>query len=241
MSTTQTARERARDEITAEILAAARARLAEVGPAALSLRAVARDVGMVSSAVYRYFPSRDDLLTALLVQAYDEIGHAAETADPGGDPVTRWLSVCRAARQWAREHQHEWALLYGSPVIGYAAPRDTVTPASRVIVRLVQILASADPRPPEGPDAGFGGSVAGATEALAERIPDAPALSDPEVVGRALMAWSGLVGVISFELWGHLVGAIADHDAYFDHVARRLAADIGIGTHTGPDTDTDTA
>lgn len=85
----QTARQRARAEITAEILAAARARLAEVGPGELSLRSVARDVGMVSSAVYRYYPSRDDLLTALLVAAYDELGTAADAADPGGAPLDR--------------------------------------------------------------------------------------------------------------------------------------------------------
>lgn len=228
VNTPQTARERAREEITGEILAAARVRLGEVGPGALSLRAVARDVGMVSSAVYRYFPSRDDLLTALLIEAYDEVGRAAETADPGGEPATRWLAVCRATRRWALEHRHEWALLYGSPVIGYAAPRDTVTPATRVIVRLVQIAVSADPRPAEVPDDGFGDAVAGAAEAIADLVAELTTPPDPEVVGRTLMAWSGLVGVVSFELWGHLVGAVPDHDAYFDLVARRLGADIGI-------------
>src|SRR6476620_9457729 len=73
-----TARERVRAELTAEITDAARRQLAEVGAAALSLRAVARDVGMASSAVYRYFPSRDELLTALIVEAYDELGDAVE-------------------------------------------------------------------------------------------------------------------------------------------------------------------
>lgn len=228
MPPTGSARERARAEITAEILAAARARLGEVGPGALSLRQVARDVGMVSSAVYRYVPSRDDLLTALLVEAYDELGQAAEEADPGGAPAARWLATCRAVRRWALEHRHEYALLYGSPVIGYAAPRDTVTPATRVVVQLVRIVLAADPRPPDTPLADFGDTVAGAVEAIADQLGDLATPPDSEVVGRTLMAWSGLVGVVSFELWGHLVGSITDHDAYFDHAIRRLAADIGI-------------
>ncbi|WP_036964133.1 helix-turn-helix domain-containing protein, partial [Promicromonospora kroppenstedtii] len=81
MSPARTARALARETITREILDSARARLTTDGAAALSLRAVARDVEMVSSAVYRYFPSRDALLTALLVESYDELGAAAEAAD----------------------------------------------------------------------------------------------------------------------------------------------------------------
>ena len=91
------ARARVRAELTEEILAAARRQLAEQGSAALSLRAVAREVGMVSSAVYRYFPSRDHLLTALIVDAYDGLGAAVERAAakvPADDlvgPVARHL------------------------------------------------------------------------------------------------------------------------------------------------------
>jgi len=79
-TTTPTARDRARAELTEEIKAVARRHLAEHGSAALSLRAVAREVGMVSSAVYRYFPSRDDLLTTLIIDAYAAVGDAAAAA-----------------------------------------------------------------------------------------------------------------------------------------------------------------
>ena len=117
----RTARQRAREEITAEILGAARARLAVSGPGELSLRAVARDVGMVSSAVYRYFASRDQLLTALLISAYDELGTVAEAADDAvadrGDCAVRWQTTCRAVRDWAVDHPHDYALLYGSPSV----------------------------------------------------------------------------------------------------------------------------
>ena len=235
-SRARTARERAREEITEEILAAARSRLERAGPSELSLRAVARDVGMVSSAVYRYFPSRDELLTALLVRAYDSLGASAESADDTigdrSDGRSRWMATCRAVRSWAREHPHEYALLYGSPVTGYAAPQDTVTPATRVVVRLVEIVLAShehvahDPEPPPDAPAGFAASFGDAlavVEHVAGRGLDAP----PELVGRLLMAWSSLFGTISFELWGHLVGAVDDRDAYFDGVCARLWHDLG--------------
>src|SRR4029077_14703471 len=112
-------REQNRVENTEAIKRVAREHLARDGAAALSLRAVARDVGMVSSAVYRYFPSRDDLLTALIVDAYDAAGQAAEDADTaaiGRGLDDRWLAVAGAIRDWARANPHEYALVYGSPV-----------------------------------------------------------------------------------------------------------------------------
>src|SRR6516225_9412288 len=104
MNAPMSARARVRAELTREIKDAARRQLAEEGAAALSLRAVARELGMVSSALYRYFPSRDELLTTLIVDAYDALGSAAEAADadcPRDRFAGRWLAVCRAVRRWA--------------------------------------------------------------------------------------------------------------------------------------------
>lgn len=241
MDKARTARQRARDEITAEILVAARARLAASGPTELSLRAVARDVGMVSSAVYRYFASRDELLTALLIAAYDELGAVAEAADETitdrADTRARWIATCRATRHWAVAHPHDYALLYGSPVTGYAAPQDTVAPATRVILRLVAIIIDehrAGTPPPAAPPSappGFAESVHEAAIAITELAGPGGDLP-PELVGRTLMVWSSLFGAISFELWGHLVGSVNDHEAYFDGVATRLWHDLG-GRNTG--------
>lgn len=148
MNTVRGARERARIEVTAAIKDEARRMLAAEGAAKLSLRAVARELGMVSSALYRYFPSRDELLTALIIDAYDSIGAAAEEADAralaaGSPPRARWIAVCEAVRAWALGHPHEYALIYGSPVPGYSAPMDTVGPASRVGNSFVGILRAA--------------------------------------------------------------------------------------------------
>src|SRR5262249_21573727 len=139
-------RDRARAELVREITAQARAQLAEHGAERLSLRAVAKELGMVSSALYRYFPSRDHLLTALIIEAYDALGAAAEDAAaalPAADRRGRWRAACHAVRDWARGNPHEYALIYGTPVVGYRAPRDTVAPATRVPLLLLGLLREA--------------------------------------------------------------------------------------------------
>jgi AcrR family transcriptional regulator len=222
------ARERVRAELTAEITDAARRQLAEVGAAALSLRAVAREVGMVSSAVYRYFPSRDDLLTRLIIDGYDDLGAAAEAADvPDAPPIARWLGVCRAVRAWALAHPHEYALLYGSPVPGYQAPKDTVPAASRVGIVLGRILGEAAHAGllPDGSGERDPGLVS--DDAVAVLGGEHPALDDA-VRMRGLLAWSAIFGTISFELFGHFVGSVEDGDRYFDRVMTDLAHLIGF-------------
>ena len=225
-----TARERIRAEITGEIAAAARRQLAEVGAAALSLRAVARELGMASSAVYRYVPSRDELLTRLIIDGYDALGAAAEAADdPAAPPAQRWLAVCRAVRARALSAPHEYALLYGSPVPGYAAPPDTVPAAARVGVVMGRILGDAAwaGALPELPDEAASGGPLVTDDATAVLGGDHPALTDA-VRARALLAWSSVYGTISFELFGHFVGSVADADRYFDRAMTELGRLLGL-------------
>lgn len=241
-----TARELARESVRASILAAARARLTDEGPTQLSLRAVARDVGMVSSAVYRYFPSRDDLLTALLIADYDELGAAVEAADAAAGPRAgaRWVAVCRAIRTWSLAHPGDFALLFGSPVPGYAAPRETVEPASRTTLTIVRVVAEAQgasasapasagrhgsPVPPTAAPGVVGAAVADGVASLHAFGLDLP----EELLLRTLMAWTTVFGVISFELFGHYVGSVSDGAAYFDEVIARLADDLGFAAEFG--------
>src|SRR5580704_19464666 len=106
-------RARVRAEMIAEIKAVARRHL-ETDGANLSLRAVARDMGMVSSALYRYFASRDDLLTALILDAYNALGEAAEAADAAvtdrSQLRARWLATACGIRDWALRTPAEYAL-----------------------------------------------------------------------------------------------------------------------------------
>jgi len=131
-------------------------------------------------------------------------------------------------------HPHDYALLYGSPVPGYAAPQDTVGPATRLIVRLAEIIFSAH-------GSGVAGTVTTPVTSAADPIDfvaDAVAfirergLVDdealPEVVMRTLMAWSTIFGTISFELFGHFEGSVSEYEGYFEQVCLRLAGDLGL-------------
>jgi AcrR family transcriptional regulator len=229
-SASRTARARARAELTREIKGTARRRLADAGPAGLSLRAVARDLGLASSAVYRYFPSRDELLTALIIDAFDAIGAAAEAADAGcerADFTGRWMSVTHAIRAWALANRHEYELIYGTPVPGYQAPRDSVAPATRITMVLLNILR----------DASAAGtiddrSVAAIPAAVSADLDRWRASLAPEVteagLARGLYAWILLFGSVSFEMFGHLHTIVEEYDAFFNLEMRQMARYIGL-------------
>lgn len=118
-------------------MAAARTQIASVGGAGLSMRAIAREVGLVSSAVYRYFPTRDALLTGLIIESYDRLGAhlAAAPAD--------WASRARGFRDWARAHPQEFQLVYGTPIPDYRAPRDTIPAAARAVAPFLELAPTA--------------------------------------------------------------------------------------------------
>jgi AcrR family transcriptional regulator len=227
-STAGGVRARARVALVAAIKDAARRQVAAEGAPALSLRAVARELGMVSSALYRYFPSRDDLLTALIIDGYDDLGAAAEAAAAAArdEPVlTRWRAVCQAIRDWATGHPHEYALLYGSPVPGYRAPQETVAHAARVAIVLGEVLRDGVPSQAatseRDEDAGAIGLDPGIRSGVLAGLAD-------DVIARGLLVWSQLFGLISFELYGHFVGSVADYDAFFADAVDRMAEFVGM-------------
>jgi AcrR family transcriptional regulator len=229
----RTARERVRAELTREIADVARSQLATEGAGGLSLRAVAREMGMVSSAIYRYFPSRDDLLTALIVDGYNAIGEVAEAADaatPAADYAGRWLAVSRAVRDWALRHPHEYALVYGSPVPGYRAPQQTIGPAARAATVFGRIVSQAYQagalHPPADclpPPESFSADAAQLRDSLMAGLPDA-------VIAAALAAWTALFGMISFELFGQFENVITDRAAFFGHTAASLGRMAGLAS-----------
>ena len=229
-SAPRTARALARAELTRQILGRASVQLAEVGPAALSVRQIARDLEMASSAVYRYFPSRDALLTALLIQAFDDLGEAVEAGDRSADRDDfrgRWVGLAHGLRSWAVAHPHEYALTYGSPVPGYAAPQDTVPAATRVSTALLVLVGDAHEagRSPGAP-------TRPATEAELAAI--APVRSfvtedlDEAYAIRGLMSWAALFGNISLELFGHMYRGVLDYDAHYSTLVEQLADDLGL-------------
>jgi len=188
----------------------------------------------VSSALYRYFPSRDDLLTALIIDAYNALGEAAEAAvaaDPGRAPRARWLAACHAIRAWALENPHEYALIYGSPVPGYQAPEATIGPASRVPLAFARLLADADVagalRTGDAP--ALGDALAAQATVLATTLAESGAVGvPPDALVRAIIAWTQLFGMISFELFGQFVGSFDPADAAFDYAVAQLVTFVGL-------------
>jgi len=224
------ARERVRRELTSEIKQIALAQLASGGGAALSLRGIAREMGMASSALFRYFHNRDALLTALIIDSYSALADAVDAAEAQVHDASvedRWMAICHGVRDWAAAHPHEYALIFGSPIPGYAAPQDTVGPASRVPLLLGSLLGdlladgtydpAAHPEPPT--------TVQHALDPVRVTMPpDVPA----DLMVRGLMAWTYLFGAVSFEVFGHRHNVVQDYEVFFDHEVHRLAAMLGF-------------
>jgi AcrR family transcriptional regulator len=224
--------------MTAEIKAVARRRLETEG-ANLSLRAVARDMGMVSSALYRYFASRDELLTALILDAYNALGDAVEAADAGVTDRSRlrarWLAAARAVRGWALANPAEYALVYGSPVPGYAAPDVTIAANARTPIVLAGILAdgyasgtlAADEA--ESQITGWSARLSGPMRADLAQARDsiAPGLPD-DLFLAGLTSWIQLFGTVSFELFGQFNNVIEARDEFFDQQLELMADLMGL-------------
>lgn len=217
-------RQQARDRIEAQIIEVGRRHLVTDGAAGLSLRAIARDMGLVSSAIYRYVASRDDLLTLLLIDAYTELADTVDAAADGvsGDWAARLAAMAHAARGWALRQPARWALLYGSPVPGYRAPADlTVGPGTRVVGSLFGIVAD--------------GIRAGAIPDLKGVAPQQIAVDmdrlrtefdfaggDP-VLLRCFLLWAALVGAISLEVFGQYgADTLTEPTVVFDGQIRLL-------------------
>lgn len=197
-----TPRARARAQTLADITRIGRKHLAADGAAALSLRAVARDLGVVSSAVYRYVKSRDELLTLLVVDAYTELGEAVDEAvDAADGPVERFLALGRAVRAWGRREPARYALLFGSPVPGYHAPAEQTTgPGTRVIVKLVFIFDEAwkAGRLAERPSPS---SLASLHENFTEVRSEMGTEMSDEAIARGVLVWASLFGAVSFDVF----------------------------------------
>src|SRR5215218_7540265 len=139
-------RARVREATVAEIKAVARAQMAAEGTAGVTLRAIAREMGMTAPALYRYFGSRDDLVTALVADAYEALADAMEAAVAAagaGGHAERMRAAFGAFPAWGLEHPTEFALIFGSPNPGYVAPEATRPAGLRYTNLLAGLLAEA--------------------------------------------------------------------------------------------------
>ncbi|MFC9603445.1 TetR/AcrR family transcriptional regulator [Streptomyces niveus] len=229
-------RERRRAAATQEILDAAESQLAEDGPAALSLRGVARSLGMTVQALYHYFPSRDSLVTSLVAKAYDNLADAVQAAVDtagGGTPadeadLPRLVVATEGYRRWAIAHPEHFQLLYGTPLRYYAAPVDG--PTTRAVRRMAAVFEREM----------FGGYT---TQQLAaaempalstelrtylESLPPGggPGSLPAPATALFLSAWGHMHGLVVLEVFGH-TAYLGDHQAEIFRVTmRNMTADI---------------
>ncbi len=212
-------RQESRDRIEHRIIELGRRHLVTEGAAGLSLRAIARDLGMASSAVYRYVSSRDELLTLLLVDAYTDL---AETVERSRVQESGWRdqlsAIAGAVRHWALAQPASWALLYGSPVPGYHAPADrTVEPGTRVLGMMFAAV-SAGVAAGDIPDSESRITVPAAISADFDGLRTEFGIADGDpVLAKCLSLWAGLVGAISLEVFGQYgADTFTDPAAVFD-------------------------
>lgn len=224
-------RQDTRERIEREIIEVGRRHLITDGAAGLSLRAIARDLGMVSSAVYRYVASRDDLLTLLIVDAYTDLADVVDQAarDADGSWQDRLLAMARAARAWALDQPASWALMYGSPVPGYHAPADlTVGPGTRVVGALFAVVA-AGIATGDVPDAGASPSRSTSADFDGIRAEFGFPGSDATVM-KCFLLWAALVGAISLETFGQYgADTLSDPADVFDGQIRLVIATVTMG------------
>ncbi len=220
----------------------ARQLLAKEGAAGVSPDAVARDSGVPVSDVEAHFPDRDALLTALVIDAYNESGAAMERADQaardaGAPAGARLLAVTRALRRWSFDNTAEFTLIYGSPVPGYHAPQDTVPPASRTPAVLAGIVRSAleagELTPPRRAVPGPPLLLPEAVE-LFGGVPEAP-FSD--IIERGIVLWSNLIGLLVFQVFSRTHDSVRDESAFFDYAIAVAAESIGLEVPSGETTD----
>ena len=209
------------------------ARLARRREVDLDLDDLATATGLDVAAVREVFPRRDDLLSALVLDAYNAMSdHAEQAADEaekaGKSLLDRWVAICRGVRAWALAHADEYALIWGQPVPGYTAPPQTMAAGARTVLALVAvpraaqeagILAEYQDEPPFAE--GMAANVASLSAGLLAGLPD-------QVIARMLVVWTQLHGMTGFEVYGHIAGVAGDPEAFFIHAARDMGTYVGI-------------
>ncbi|MFJ9692512.1 TetR/AcrR family transcriptional regulator [Kitasatospora sp. NPDC101183] len=230
-------RERLRIETTAEIKRTALELMGSGGPDAIALRAIAREMGMTANAIYGYFATRDDLVTALIVDVYTALADtvdAAWAASAQDAPAERIQAWARAFRTWALANPEGFRLIYGDPVPGYRAPAGGAAPdaARRVCIGIAALADAAW----SGAEQAHGGGDFGWDDfdpGLLDKVrPAFPALP-PAGVALALRMWGHLHGLVALEIYGHLRAQTLSPDKLFHAELAQWVRSLNIRTSAG--------
>lgn len=205
----------------------AREQIALNGASNLSLREIARDLGMASSAMYRYFDSRDHLLTALIIESYDVLGEQVESADARINRIDfagRWKAITSTIRNWAVANPSDYGLLFGTPVPGYEAPDSTTVPGLRYTTVMMKLLSDANAAGCVAtiempPTKGSLGEYKKIRTNLRLDLPDTMLLA-------GLAAWGAIIGAISLEIFGHVDTVLSNPTVHFSAMSEMLGAQL---------------
>ncbi len=201
-------RERVRAATIDEIKEIARQHMAEKGAAALSLRAIAREMGMTSPALYRYFASRDALVTALIIDAYNAFADALEAARDAyaaDDHAGRLINIGYAYRHWALAFPQQYSLIFGTPIPGYEAPTEITRPvAARSMTIFLNALHDAERSGHvDCAEIEIDFSAAVQTQ-LQPWIESLNFQGNPKLLYLAISHWGMIHGLVTLEIFGHL-------------------------------------
>jgi AcrR family transcriptional regulator len=228
-------RDRVRAETTEEIKQTARRILVEQGPEAVTLRAIARDMGVTAPALYRYFESHEELLRRIVGDIFGELAeeiHAAieaAAAASGGDMGVKMAAACQGFRQWALAHKAEFALLFGTPLPGINVEDDDFCEEcarrfAGTFYELFLELWRKNPFPvpsPEEIDPGLREQLVRYRDGIGAEVPLGALLT-------FLRCWVRLYGIVSMEVFGHLGFALDDPAPIFEITLAELASLLGL-------------
>jgi AcrR family transcriptional regulator len=224
-------RDRVRAETTAEIKQTARKILVAEGPEAVTLRAIAREMGMTAPALYRYFGSHDDLIQHVVGDVFNELAADIETAiAAAGDGITeKMIAACREFRRWGLAHKPEFGMFFGTPLPTLEAASDDMVAQcavkfSGVFFTLFYELWRKHPFPiarDDEIDPGLREQLARYQNALGVDLPLGAGLT-------FLRCWVHLYGMVSLEVFGHLHFALDDAAPMFEITLGELARLVNL-------------
>ena len=224
-------------DMPSQIKAAARRQMAEHGTAGIALRGIGRELGLTAPAIYNYFPRLDDLITALIIDAFTALANAIEAAEadaPGETCGPKILAMCLAYRHWAVEHPVDFQLIYGNPIPGYEAPADVTVPLARRpfdgLFRLfiqafrsgeLVVPAEYEPVPPSIRE-----HVAGWLPTAGYHFPD-------PLLCLLMSGWARIHGMVMLELFEHLGPVVGDAVAFYRYEVEAFLQHLGMTTTRG--------
>lgn len=222
------------EETQLAIKKTARKLMAEKGAAGLSLRGIARALGITAPALYHYYANLDELITALIVDSFNALADAVEAGrdiskDAGGSLIDQLMGATWAYRQWALDHSIDFQLIYGSPIPGYEAPKELTVPAS---ARTLQIIGSIiQDMVNEGifqPSPFYQEIPETIREPIQQIIDQSQVTATPTLIYLTMYGWAKIHGVVMLELFDHIPPIIGDMDTFYRDYLKNILRGWGI-------------